>query len=363
MPGTSASKQNPGQIPVHIEEDHHHVLEHILSGIGSKRLPFSGNALLHFDSHPDMLLPRKLQPALCMDKRALLDCVSIENWILPCAFLGVINKIVWVCPPWAGQIPHGLHRFLIGKHRESGYVRVTCTESYFLSEGITCREDELEDTKEVELLVHELGFERGSEKKARELADFLSETKSLILDVDLDFYSTKNPFLELHAKAGLYAKLKELYVFECVPDNLSPKDKAERAITSCQKRTQLLDELLSIFAHLDQYDDLKNYAGPGTAHLDQVRAIKEAIDENCVDEPVDWLLVHDAGCTCDNTDLPHHVSSTEEVSSLFERTLELLAGCVPERTVPKMVTVARSTEDDFCPKNQVEDIQGSLMKV
>ena len=43
--------------PVFVEEDHHHVLPHIFRCVGAKYLPTVGNALVHFDSHPDLLIP------------------------------------------------------------------------------------------------------------------------------------------------------------------------------------------------------------------------------------------------------------------------------------------------------------------
>ena len=43
--------------PVFVEEDHHEVLPHIFRCVGAKHLPVNGNAMIHFDSHPDLLLP------------------------------------------------------------------------------------------------------------------------------------------------------------------------------------------------------------------------------------------------------------------------------------------------------------------
>ena len=37
--------------------------------------------------------------------------------------------------------------------------------------------------------------------------------------------------------------------------------------------------------------------------------VKRAIEANYPGERVDWKLVHDAGCTVDDTELPHHVST------------------------------------------------------
>ena len=90
-----------------------------------------------------------------------MDAVSIENWILPSAYLGVVSKIAWVRPAWSGQIRDGCHRFKIGHTVGEELIRVTCLESYFLSEGIVCREEDLLDAKDVELLVLELGGHDG----------------------------------------------------------------------------------------------------------------------------------------------------------------------------------------------------------
>ena len=47
--------------------------------------------LVHFDSHPDMLLPKDLKAEDCYNKGALFEKISIENWILPGAFAGIFR--------------------------------------------------------------------------------------------------------------------------------------------------------------------------------------------------------------------------------------------------------------------------------
>ena len=53
----------------------------------------------------------------------LYDKLSIENWILPACFLGVIDTVVWVAPPWSHQIPEGQYDFVIGRHNRTNKVR------------------------------------------------------------------------------------------------------------------------------------------------------------------------------------------------------------------------------------------------
>ena len=47
----------PPVVPVAVIEDHDEALVWIYRAIGSKRLPLSGTALIHFDAHPDLLSP------------------------------------------------------------------------------------------------------------------------------------------------------------------------------------------------------------------------------------------------------------------------------------------------------------------
>ena len=44
-------------LAVHIVEDHDEALPCIYRAIAHKKLPFTGNWLIHFDSHPDLLSP------------------------------------------------------------------------------------------------------------------------------------------------------------------------------------------------------------------------------------------------------------------------------------------------------------------
>ena len=69
-------------------------------------------------------------------------------------------------------------------------------------------------------------------------------------------------------------------------------------------------------------------------------------------------MIHDAGCTCDDTDLPHHVSTHEELVQLLQLTKIFLQNL---RICPVIVTMARSSLDEFCPDNQVDFLQNQVL--
>lgn len=78
---------------------------------------------------------------------------------------------------------------------------------------------------------------------------------------------------------------------------------------------------------------------------------------------IDWDIVHNAGCTCDDTELPHHISSPEEIAGMMSELRVNLEGWVSDFDKPLAVTVARSSLDDFCPPDQVEFIQEQTLNV
>ena len=235
--------------PVFVEEDHHHVLPHIFRCVGAKYLPTIGNALIHFDSHPDLLIPNGIVADEVKNVYTLYEKLSIENWILPACFLGVIDTIVWVAPPWSSQIPEGQYNFIIGKHNVSNKVLMTCLQNYFIAEGIICDPKELIETKDVTLYVIRITENPLPMNNLNYLREVLS-TKSAILDIDLDFYSTRNPFLSLYSEINLYQMLKQLYKYEPVPIDLSGDDRLTAALRSRAQRKHLLEGFDCITTHL-----------------------------------------------------------------------------------------------------------------
>ena len=62
------------------------------------------------------------------------------------------------------------------------------------------------------------------------------------------------------------------------------------------------------------------------------------------------------------TDLPVHQSSEEEIQELVDATKHLLVILLKNfnQGLPRIITVARSTDDEYTPANQVEFIQDNV---
>jgi len=349
-------------LPVYIEEDHHEVLPHIFKNIGAKHLPLENNTLVHFDSHPDMLIPKDLSPDEAFDKFLLFQKISIENWILPGAFVGVFSTVVWVCPPWSNQISPGEYSFQIGRNKQTNQLSVTCLESYYISEGLFTIRSNLDNVKDVKLIVIKLeespeGLTEFKDQLMR-VQEQIAEVDHYILDIDLDFFSTLNPFVTLYNEAGLYEKLKALYSFNPVPQNLEYSAKIQLALKAGEERREMLDKLESIFTYLSMEENLTMYEGPGEDLLGSVSHLVDSVRKHYPRQEIDWRLVHDAGCTFDDSELPHHISNKTEVQTML-RLAEQFLDCLDKP--PTLVTVSRSSCDDYCPPDQVEDIQMGVL--
>ncbi|XP_061446119.1 UPF0489 protein C5orf22 homolog [Rhineura floridana] len=412
------------RLPVWVVEDHHDVLPFIYRAIGSKHLPASNISFVHLDSHPDLLIPVNMPADTVFDKEALFSELSIENWILPAVYAGHFSQVIWLHPAWAQQIEEGAHHFLVGKDTSTTTIRVTSTDDYFLSDGLYIPADQLENEKPLHLNVclvnpsktsgsweesqalpsakkfklsednaanataaasskdpvtfaHSCtgeqtdGLEKSNlaQKKAasiqgpntscqttdlvKDICQVLQKGAAYILDIDLDFFSVKNPFKEMYTQEE-YQILQELYSFK-KPSRTS----SEEDLLNCvENRIHQLEDLEEAFADLcddDNEENLQRWASnPGMKPLGQlVHSLKNRM------ETPDYEMVHQAGLTCDYSELPHHVSTEQEIESLMQAVERLL------RNLPKptLVTIARSSLDDYCPAEQVELIQEKVLNV
>ncbi|KAM8818678.1 UPF0489 protein C5orf22 homolog isoform 2-T2 [Rhynchonycteris naso] len=384
------------ELPVWVVEDHQEVLPFIYRAIGSKHLPDGNISFVHFDSHPDLLIPVNMPADTVFDKETLFGELSIENWIMPAVYAGHFSHVIWLHPTWAQQISEGKHHFLVGKDTSTTTIRVTSTDHYFLSDGLYVTEDQLENQKPLQLdvitvkpyklcnhqeendAVSSEGLEEDAVAQRRvqtclepscshssesqgcqtavntgEILGILKKGDAFVLDIDLDFFSVKNPFKEMFTQEE-YTILQELYQFKKPGTNLTE----EELVDCVDTRIHQLEDLEATFADLCDGDDEETVqkwaSNPGMESLvPLVQSLKKRMDVP------DYEMVHQAGLTCDYSELPHHISTEQEIESLIQSVYYLLKN-LPK---PTLVTIARSSLDDYCPSEQVDTIQEKVLNV
>lgn len=259
------------KIPVYVVEEHNDALQFIYSAIGGKRLPLEGTTLLHLDAHPDLLIDRKLKGTEARAGRKLLPLLQIENWIVPAAAAGHIGRVVWLRPPWAKQFTDGSRIIHVGDHPTTGLLRVDCKEPYYLSDALYS--SQLNNKRKFALTVAELSDPSVTAEtpniNIKQLAKTLNVAQPYVLDIDLDFFSTGNPFLSLYEKINLYDRLEPIFGFELARD-----DDIETMEKLVELREQQLQELENLFLHLEERGNLETYKGERSHLFDLVSDIR-----------------------------------------------------------------------------------------
>ena len=190
-------KQEPPEIVVGVVEEHHHVLQYYAREVAKNTVPVDSKAtILHLDSHADMGVPRAyLQADSNMERYS-----AINDFMITAALTGVAEHLVFVEPPWSNQFRCCVYEgsasfdFTVGVDSENN-VRVAGPMARRLGhvfwrdgETRTASRDELSKTRDFRITVV-------NEEHAHLddiLASSIDASKPLILDIDLDYFSTEN---------------------------------------------------------------------------------------------------------------------------------------------------------------------------
>ncbi|XP_050355112.1 UPF0489 protein C5orf22 homolog [Nymphalis io] len=341
------------KIPIHVVEEHNEALQFIYSAIGGKKLPLEGTTLVHLDAHPDMLIDRKLKGEDARSGRKLLPLLQIENWIVPAAAAGHISRVVWLRPPWAKQFADGSRIIHVGDHPVTGLLRVDSKEPYYMSDALYS--PQLVNGRKFTLSVAELS--ETNEEGIKNKIQNLEICEPYVLDIDLDFFSTANPFLNLYEQIKLYDQLEPIFGF-----NIPQVDDEKTYKEFCTSREQHLGELQELFEYLEENGDLKEYEGPKSELYRKICDLKEVVEAEAqrLNEKPDWWMIFAGGCTRDQGGLPHHISTEEEIEESVKKTLKLFLKNMPP---PIIITVARSTDDGYCPPHQINLIQSLVLQI
>lgn len=183
-------------IRVVVVDDHNEVLAHIYRSIGAKRIPFSGLKLLHLDSHPDLCIPDLKATEIRRNPQKLIRKASIEDWILPIVYAGHIDHVIWLRPQWSDQLCDRRPTcYNIGENKETKRLGIDIPEPYFYHEGVYCSEEDMQSPVKLGITVTPIHETNTLCKACTDIICVLLN-QPFILDVDLDVFSTQNPFID-----------------------------------------------------------------------------------------------------------------------------------------------------------------------
>jgi hypothetical protein len=169
------------------------VLRHWLEASASGLLPESGVGVVHFDAHPDLGPPlRPIERAWRARPGALVAAVDIESFQLAAVWVGLVDRIAWLRPSWAFQIPDGERRFRVGVGA-GGRLQVDEPADYYVLEGHYAPTSALRDTRELALQVLPI---------SAALTGVPLLEGPVVLDVDLDAFATRSPAADRLRDAG-----------------------------------------------------------------------------------------------------------------------------------------------------------------
>jgi len=101
--------------------------------------------------------------------------------------------------------------------------RCSCGDPYFISELLFCPATELENVKSVKLYVCTVIEDSSQTDSLIESLNSIIKNDKLVLDIDLDYFSTQNPFQEMYSTQQL-RDFAQLYAFK---DQSSPVASSE----------------------------------------------------------------------------------------------------------------------------------------
>jgi len=184
-----------------------------------------------------------------------------------------------------------------------------------------------------------------------------------LLDIDLDFFSTHNPF-KLHHLEEDFTRLIEIFKFE--PPTQYSDEGIEKATVQRHKQLQKLQKTILYHVQMENlsFDSLEclNLINDRATSVTEGEISKDYYGllqkisgkQKEKGEAVDLDLIHFAAMS---SELPHHISTMNEINTAFKNVENFLL----KQPVPQMVTISRSTEDDYTPSDQVNYIQENVI--
>lgn len=371
-------------IPCFIAEDHHEVLPFYFYLAKHKKISMaSAPSMIHFDSHPDLSMPKSStnlwHSAHSLFYDVLITQGCIAEWLMPLLYSGVLSKVVWLrnadqCKQLE-KLPIDLDVvFQCGDSVKDGTAACTLRDTYFMDDSSYCELGALKGDTVRPVLIHI------SSLPSQDQYHVHNEHKmnpvgpgEWVLDICLDFFHCCNPFLEpiltaLQAdldqppfsatqRAVDWSPSSALAAVQTAFFSLPPDPLERAAATADLERLLESDEHdleASSFSSVDGIADLLSRLSASTRAL-----ILQA--SHCINLP------HFSASICSSTGIPAAPSTPSTASVSIDDTLramkDYLSTLASATQPPKAISIARSADDGFTPKETAEELLEKVLEM
>jgi UPF0489 domain len=410
-------------IQVVVVESHHHVLEHIHHVLRKRRLLNQDWSMLHFDAHADLACPNVpavacFQPrrTIRLDSKSSIDDSSVESdgegrnlyesldattsgiaeWIIPLVMAANLRRIHWVRPPGTiPLIPAGNHQYHVGawlppsdQNRSditsfldlplSATTKVDFVCSYYQEDDSCVPFKELLLPQPLHLVVSE-GPQMHiiPDSSVQNIDDRYEENCLLMFDICLDYFLCVNPFLrdmelidrnftQAFQRMITLTKFYNESTTSEIGGNIYQQDVFTfRQCIKCLLESCYTQSHSSILGLSGIVDSLIPFYSSAEVTAQLVKAIHTAFLELKAENESETLIKM-AVEAIPNATMPHRYLSGNnsddngEVQEMLQRFRQTMHQS--NKTEPFIITVARSAEDGFTPKEIVDELQAAVLQ-
>jgi len=382
------------EIPVHVVDEHDGTMVCMLRAIETGHLPGQRVKLLHFDSHPDLANPGtgshhtnddeddkgwdevdSLYDKTYNIRKFYDDATDIATWITPMCLMGHVDVVVWACSYWCDQFPTGRWQLLVGKDKNDGGIKIGCKGDkqlkcleYWEGDNATCKEADFEYCREWTLMV--VRFNKKCELPAKAIMSLAQDFSEgpWVLDIDEDFFSCNNPFLDQFQDmfgAKMQQVLTKVYnvsdsdaldtLLKCFEDEKYKKPWSRFVKSKAGKKLLEAMNCDSKKRVLKRFHTFLRKTWP-TGGFPADSEDEEEFENWEIKDFFNLEDLHECGQLAS---LPHHISTATEIKKLMNQVDELIDNFCP----PVLVTVATSRLDRYLPDSQASLIHKMIEEV
>ena len=181
----------------------------------------------------------------------------------------------------------------------------------------------------------------------------LRTNSSYILDIDLDIFSTYDPFRIILGEEN-FSILIKIFDEDAIDENLLKELKIEK---NFQKILEFQEK------HKKNFDEtvgkLREIWDGTTVTVENENRILTNFVKNCKQrqELEDFETIVSAA---ESLVLPHHKSTKPELDKYLDQFQNFIKNL---NILPKFITIARSSDDEYCPEDQVLGIEDRVLKI